>query len=135
MFSSTLHTVRIIFLTLISVTTSEHSAFFYALVGHGCFRSPGTSSRSSTSLSGSYSAVLQFQHYFFPLLWSFITAFHSAAIVKLIFENFSITNLKVEIVRFHMVTSLRKLITLKGFYRKTKWIALIHGHLVYMYCM
>ena len=42
-------------------TFSESSiVFFHALLGQGYFRSPGTSSRSSTPLNGSYPAVLQF---------------------------------------------------------------------------
>ena len=40
--------------------------------------------------------------------------------VKLIFENFGIPSLKVEIKCFQMVIILRKLTILKGFYRKTK---------------
>ena len=37
------------------------------LDGQGCFRSPGTSYRSSTPFNGSYLTVLQSQHYFFHL--------------------------------------------------------------------
>ena len=77
---------------------SGHAVFLRALTGQGCFQSPGTSSRSSTPLNGSYPAVLQFQHYFFSLLWSLITAFLSTAIVILFFENFGIPSLQVEIV-------------------------------------
>ena len=44
---------------------SRHSIFFRALLGQGCFRSPGTSSLSFTPLNGSHPAVLQFQHLVF----------------------------------------------------------------------
>ena len=37
----------------------------------------------------------------------------------LIFENFEMPSLKVEIISFQMVIILQKLTTLKGFYRKT----------------
>ena len=47
------------------VDGSGHSVFFRALVGQGCFRVPGTTSRSSTLMNGSYPAVLLFQHHFF----------------------------------------------------------------------
>ena len=43
---------------------------------------------------------------FFSLLESLVTAFQSTAIVKLIFENFGIRSLKVEIVSFQMVIIL-----------------------------
>ena len=56
----------------------------------------------------------------FPLLWSVITAFRSTVIVKLIFENFVIPSLKVEIASCQIVIILWKLTTLKGFYRKTQ---------------
>ena len=64
----------------------------------------------------------------FPLLWSLPTAFRSTVIANLIFENFGIPTLKVEIVSFQMVIILWKLTTLKGFYRNSKFVALIHGH-------
>ena len=98
------------------VEGSGDSVFFRALVGYGCFRSPGTSSRSSLPLNGCYPAVLQFQHFIFHL----ITAFWSTAVLKLIFENFGIPSQKVEIVSFQMIIILQKLATLKGFWRKTK---------------
>ena len=72
-----------------------------------------------TILNGSYPAVCNF-HITFFIFWSLITAFLSTVIVKLTFENFGITILKVEIVSLQMVIILRKLTTLKEFCRKTK---------------
>ena len=57
------------------VEGSGYSVFLHALVGQGCFQSPGTSARCSTPLNGSYPAVLHFQHYLVTLLWSLIIAF------------------------------------------------------------
>ena len=93
----------------------------------------------------------------FPVSWNFFTIFHTAerlissrfAISTLLFsthvkhnhwisvyshcktiffENFGILSLKVGIISFQMVIILRKLTILKGFYRKTKLVALIHEH-------
>ena len=46
-------------------------------------------------------------------------SYRSTAIVNLLFENFGISSVKVEIVSFQMVIILQKLTTLKGFYGKT----------------
>ena len=52
------------------------------------------------------------------------------AIVKLIFENFGILSLKVEIVSFQMIIITQNSTTLKEIYKKKKQklVALIHGH-------
>ena len=67
-------------------------------------------------------------------MWSLITAFQSRATVKLIFENFGIPSLKVEILSFQMIIILRKLTTYrklkKDFIEKQKLVDLIHEHLL-----